>query len=172
MIRGLLARILAAEAGEPPRSGAPDNPVEDRLGLIVAPCVRPPRPRRHEHGRSRSASRIGPARLGLEVPGSDRPPVAEVERQPERRRQFGHERGIGPRRLTASAWSRCATDSRKPTDGASRCNARKSPTLSPPPETATIQVPPRTRARHRAIRRVNPIDPTHSSTSSGSADSR
>ncbi len=94
---------LPWDSGEPARSGASDDPVEDGLGLIVARVSD-----RHNFGVTGPGDLgqpvvPGAARVRLEVPGLDRPPLTEVEWQSERRREVGHERGISPRRLTAHA---------------------------------------------------------------------
>ena len=88
------------DSRQPAETGAADDSMENRLGLIVARV-----PDHYGRGAT-SPSDLdqpvipGSSCLGLEVPGADWPPPAEVERQAERRGQLGHEAGIGPRCLT------------------------------------------------------------------------
>ena len=152
------ARACAGMPRQAAEPGAADDPVEDRLGLVVAgvadghgrrPAARATSASQSYRARRASASKW-PARVAA--------PVAEVERQAQRPRP-------GPRRTPhRPATPRPGRRGRgapprasAPASGATACRTRSSPTLSLPPDTATTHpgpMPGGGPAGHAAVRTV------------------
>ena len=87
------------DACQAAQAGPADDPMEDRLGLVVAGVADGDGLRPAGAGDLGEPGVARPPGIGLEVAGPVRLPVSQVKRQPERGGQLGHQRRIRPRRI-------------------------------------------------------------------------
>ena len=84
---------------QPAEAGPSHDPVQDRLGLVVLRMADGHPRRTPGAGDLGQPGIAGPTRIGLEVPRAPRPPVPQVDRQPQAVGEPRHELRVRPRGL-------------------------------------------------------------------------